>query len=282
MQLCILGLTFGIDRIAKANVAFFVRLGSFGPFEFADRVNPGFILETFADVNPFARVVFVCSLYGFLFFGYCFLSWFLPREVRGLHASVSIFFGSISGNAWDRAFQGAVSDFILIRSGSQIVYFNLADCFMWVGMAGVLFLVFRNQQVIWRDRSRRQKFLIDRVFQIRAAFLLSLIAFSMMLILNLFMFTSMRSLGVPFPQSMALFLSGGALGLVFTAIAFFSGVVISHRSAGALYAFERHVEALLRGENPRFRLRKNDEHRRLIEVANRLSETIEEFRKKAG
>jgi signal peptidase II len=153
---------------------------------------------------------------------------------------------------------------------------------MWVGVVGTLFFLFRDQHAIWKYRSKRQKYLIDGAYQVRAAFLMSLIAFSMMLILSLFAFTSMRSVGIPMSLALPLFLSASALGLLFTAIAFLAGVLISHRSAGALYAFERHVEALLRGENSKFKLRKNDEHRRLIEVASRLSETLEEFRKKAG
>ena len=273
-QFALLALTFGLDRLTKANVALLMKLGQVGPFHFSNEFNPGFILQTFADVSPLARVVFVCSLYGFLFFAYFFLEWFLPKESRLLKSSVTLFFGAITGNAYDRAVTGAVSDFIVFHFGSQMVYFNLADCVMWVGVAGIFYFLIRDGREFRSKRSKRNRFLIDESYQLRSAFLSALIAMSMMLILSLFGFTYIRSLGVSGSQALAFFLSASALGLVFTAIAFISGVVISHRSAGPLYAFERFVEALLRGENPKFKLRKNDEHRHLIEVAKKLSEEM--------
>jgi len=279
IQLVILGLTFGFDRLTKASVGFFTELGPVGPFRFAGHFNPGFILQTFSDASPMARIVFVCSLYGFLFFAYFFLEWFLPKEEAGMKASVTVFFGAITGNAWDRAFSGAVSDFIEFRLGDQLVYFNFADVFMWAGVAGIFIFLVRVSRNARRVRSKRNTFMVDGSYQLRSAFLTALIAFSMMLILSLFGFTYIRSLGVSDSRALAFLLAGSALGLVFTAIAFLAGVVISHRSAGPLYAFERFVEALLRGERPKFRLRKHDEHRHLIEVAKKLSEQIH---KKAG
>ncbi|NDG83593.1 MAG: signal peptidase II [Proteobacteria bacterium] len=275
----ILALTFGLDRLSKAQVEFFASLGSIGPVRFASHFNPGFILQTFEEVNPLARIVFVCSLYGFLFFGYFFLEWFLPKDEAGIKASVTVFFGAITGNAWDRAFSGAVSDFIEFRFGDQLVYFNFADVFMWVGVAGIFFFLIRASRSGRSRRSKRNRFVVDESYQLRSAFLMALIAFSMMLILSVFGFTYIRSLGVTDSRALAFLLSGSALGLVFTAVAFLAGVVISHRSAGPLYAFERFVEALLRGERPKFKLRKHDEHRHLIEVAKKLSEQIH---KKAG
>ncbi len=274
-QIALLAFTFGLDRLTKSNVALFMSFGEVGPFHFSNEFNPGFILQTFAEVNPLARVVFVCSLYGFLFFSYFFLEWFLPKESRLLKSSITVFFGSITGNAYDRAMTGAVSDFIVFNVGSQMVYFNIADCFMWVGVTGIFYFLFREGRELRTKRSKRNRFLIDESYQFRAALLSALIAMSMMLILSLFGFTYIRSLGLSGSQALAFFLSASALGLVFTAIAFISGVVISHRSAGPLYAFERFVEALLRGENPKFKLRKNDEHRHLIEVAKKLSEEIQ-------
>jgi signal peptidase II len=274
-QIALLALTFGIDRLTKANVEFFMRIGQVGPFHFSNEFNPGFILQTFAEVNPLARVVFVCSLYGFLFFAYFFLEWFLPKESRFLKSAITLFFGAITGNAYDRAVTGAVSDFIVFRLESQIVYFNIADCFMWVGVAGIFYFLIQDAQQFKSKKSKRNRFLIDESYQLKAAFLSALIAMSMMLILSVFGFTYIRSLGLSGSQALAFFLSASALGLVFTAIAFISGMVISHRSAGPLYAFERFVEALLRGEDPKFKLRKNDEHRHLIEVAKKLSEKIQ-------
>jgi len=274
-QIALLALTFGIDRLTKANVEFFMRIGQVGPFHFSNEFNPGFILQTFAEVNPLARVVFVCSLYGVLFFAYFFLEWFLPKESRFLKSAITLFFGAITGNAYDRAVTGAVSDFIVFRLESQIVYFNIADCFMWVGVAGIFYFLIQDAQQFKSKKSKRNRFLIDESYQLKAAFLSALIAMSMMLILSVFGFTYIRSLGLSGSQARAFFLSASALGLVFTAIAFISGMVISHRSAGPLYAFERFVEALLRGEDPKFKLRKNDEHRHLIEVAKKLSEKIQ-------
>jgi signal peptidase II len=66
-----------------------------------------------------------------------------------------------------------------------------------------------------------------------------------------------------------------AISLIFTLLAFISGIILSNKSAGPLYAFEKYVEALLRGERKDLKLREGDNYQHLVEVANSLKNHFE-------
>ena len=277
VQFVLFALAFGIDRMSKAFVEGFIAMNSAGPFTFILHQNPGFILQTFENVSPLSRIVFVSSLYGFLFFGYFLVQWLVPESLKLLRASITVFFAAVTGNGYDRATVGAVSDFIQISFPGRIFYFNFADVFMWIGVAGILVALFKSSDVLWPHQSKRKSLLINFRYQSRAAAVIALIAFSTTLILNLFSYTFLKSVEVSGAPSHAFahFLSATALGLLFSTITFFVGVLLSHRSAGPLYAFEKYVDSLLRGENAKFSLRQKDEHQHLIQLADRLKTHFE-------
>ena len=53
-------------------------------------------------------------------------------------------------------------------------------------------------------------------------------------------------------------------------IAFVAGVIISHKSAGPVYAFELYVSDLIRGKDRKLKLRDGDNYQHLEELADRL------------
>jgi signal peptidase II len=56
---------------------------------------------------------------------------------------------------------------------------------------------------------------------------------------------------------------------------FVVGRVLSHRTAGPLYAFERFLEDLLAGKHRELKLRSGDEFQHLEELSVRLTETFQ-------
>ena len=52
------------------------------------------------------------------------------------------------------------------------------------------------------------------------------------------------------------------------------GLILSHRAAGPLYAFERFLNDHMEGKKSRLKLRTGDDFRHLEQLANRLSEEI--------
>ena len=263
---------FAIDRVTKSHIDWFHSWNHSGPFSFEKYLNAGFILQSFSDHSAFARIVFVSSLYGFLFFGFFLIQYMLPAPLKLLRVGLTLFFASITGNCFDRAMDGAVTDFIGFTTATQTVYFNFADVFMWIGLGCVLYSIFKSDAQIWHPNSKRKKFIINLRYQFRSAFQTSLVAFSATLIVILFSFTYLMNVanGIASTDAHAFLLSAGSLGLLFSLVTFFASVVFSHRSAGPLYAFERYVDALLRGENVKFSLRKNDDHQDLLQLAEKL------------
>jgi signal peptidase II len=267
-------IAFGIDRFTKLSLERFVSMKSFGPFTFEAHRNAGFILQSFEGASAWSRIVFVASLYGFLFFSYFFLEWLLPASVKRLRLAITLFAAAITGNFYDRAFEGSVLDFVTVNFASQSFYFNFADVFMWVGLAGVLMEIFKEGDRIWHPRDKRKQWLIDGAYQLRSAIQSGLVALSLTLILTLFTYTYLASsthsdLALPCLYCMS------ALGLLFTIVSFVFSVLISHRSAGPLFAFEKYVESLLRGESTKFSLREKDEHQKLILLARKLKTRLE-------
>ena len=274
LQFFIFAFAFGVDRFTKFNLDGLVSAKAFGLFSFEAHRNAGFILQSFEDASAWARIVFVASLYGFLFFAYFFLEWFLPASVTRLRAAITLFAAAITGNFYDRAFDGSVLDFIVFTPFSTSFYFNCADVFMWIGLAGILFEVFREGEQIWHPRDKRKQWLVDGQYQLRSALQVGLVSVSLTLIINLFTYAYLTSSGYSELAVPCLF-TAMSLGLLFSATSFFFSVFISHRSAGALFAFEKYVDAILRGETPKFSLRKKDEHQNLVRLAEKLKLRLE-------
>lgn len=58
--------------------------------------------------------------------------------------------------------------------------------------------------------------------------------------------------------------------------AFLLSIVITHRTVGPVYAFERHLRSLLRGDyKSRINLRKRDDFRELSRLLNEVAEKLE-------
>ena len=270
-------LSFGLDQVTKSLAV--ESWPSLGPIFFQVHTNSGFILQSLTNVSSLARVVFISSLYGFLFFGFFLLQSFLSEKLISLRVGLTLFFSAVTGNGFDRAFHGAVTDFICFNFGSNIIYFNVADIIMWVGLALIVVSAYRDQDQIWHPRTKRKQYLIDQSLQYKRAFQTSLIAFSSSLILILFSYSfalNTSSFAAQDSNKTIYLFSAALLGILFSAITFYSGVFFSHRSAGPLYAFERYVEALLNGENQTFELRKTDDHQHLMIIAEKLKNNLKQ------
>ena len=216
LLICVFLTTFIFDRLSKSILLESVlHWSSVGPFFFEAHLNQGFILQTLSQSSVMARVVFVSSLYGFLFFGFFLVQSILSGSLSSLRMGLTLFFSSISGNGYDRAFSGAVTDFICYRFKERTFYFNLADIFMWIGVSLILYSIFRYDQEIWHPNSKRKRYLIDQAYQYKWAFQISLIALSGTLIFILFSYSFMTygSMHLQNTDGLAYLLSAGALGV---------------------------------------------------------------------
>jgi signal transduction histidine kinase len=116
---------------------------------------------------------------------------------------------------------------------------------------------------------RRRKILVDPRYQLRAGMIVGLVAFVLLLLVNLSLMTD----GAPW----ILLLGGSAVllgGIVLV------GVVEAHRTAGAAFAIRRTIDALAAGTlGARVKLRRGDHLQELAQAINRLAEALDAERR---
>jgi hypothetical protein len=112
---------------------------------------------------------------------------------------------------------------------------------------------------------RRRKVLVDPRYQLRAGMMVGLVAFLLLLLVNLSLLTE----GAPW-----IVLLGGSVVLLGGIV--LVGVVEAHRTAGAAFAIRRAVDTLATGaRGARVRLRRGDHLQELAAAVNRLAEALD-------
>jgi signal peptidase II len=240
--------------------------------------NRGFIFGTLQDLPANLTLVTLCSVGAVLFFIYLILILLLSKELISLKLGLGFLVGGVLGNVIDRAFHGGTLDFIpLSFLGNTYLYYNPADFCQWVGALLILFNIFKRDEIIWYPENQRSFNLINPQEQLRFALKLTLISLSTCLILGIF---SLSYLTLTFKNSqlystsiiIGFVISYLAISVVFNLVVFVAGIILSNKSAGPLYAFEKYVENLLAGDRKDFKLREGDNYQHLIEVAHNLKD----------
>lgn len=243
--------------------------------------NPGLIFGLAQDLPASLRVIGLSSIFGFLFFLYLMLLYFLPLQLTKLKYGLSFLAGGIFGNVADRVYRGTSIDFIPLSFGDSMMSFNLADVFQWVGAALILYNVIIHEKIIWYPDNQRGRYLINPREQIRFALKLAIASLCMAFLLGLFSSTFLRNtlvgLNATSGPALTLFLLAYlCLSLLFAILVFLSGIILSHKTAGPFYAFELYVEDLLAGQDRAFVLREGDHYRHLENVADQVRRLFNE------
>jgi signal peptidase II len=243
--------------------------------------NPGFIFGLASDLPSSLRVIGLSSIFGFLFFAYLLLMYFLPLQLLKLKMGLSFLCGGIFGNVVDRVFRGTSLDFIPLPVpfiDGQIL-FNLADVFQWVGAGLILYNVIVHEEIIWYPENQRGRYLIHPKEQIRFSIKMMLAGLCSSLLLGLFSSTFLRNILVELKASstapfLIFVLAYLSLTFLLSLLIFGAGIILSHRTAGPFYAFEQYIEDLLEGKDRPFILREGDHYRHLESVASNVREII--------
>lgn len=264
----------------------------YGPFGLVLHRNPGAILGAFSNLPPLLRVVSLSTGGAFLIFIYGILQYVLPRRSIVLRLGMSILLGGILGNVTDRIISGSVVDFLIIgtpRFSSPA--FNFADAIQWVGYFMIVFALLKEGSKIWPNENERKKVWILPKFQLKYCFMLVFIGLGFSLVAGVFAYTYLSvtiedivigpseyfqsKFLVPFLEVYIL------ISLGFMVTLFIIGRVLSHRTAGPLYAFELFLEDVLKGKDRPLRLRAGDEFHHLEELAEAVRKNLKNnFRSK--
>jgi signal peptidase II len=256
-----------------------------GPFGAVLHHNPGVILGTFASLPPILRVVSLSTGGAFLIFIYSAIQYLLPSRSFQLRCGMSLLLGGILGNVTDRIIYGAVTDFMLLGSPSMSTpAFNFADAIQWVGYGLVVYGLIREGNIFWPDVNARKTMWVNPSFQLKYCMILVAIGLCFALISGVFAYTFLKVaiddlvIGpkhlvenrflVPFLQTFAVIALGFMVSL------FTLGRILSHRTAGPIYAFENYLRDLMRGNDRAFRMRGADEFKELQALADELRPII--------
>jgi len=197
---------------------------------------------------------------------------------------MSMLLGGILGNVTDRILYGYVIDFLVFKTGDTMSpVMNLADILQWFGYALIVYALFKESKLLWPDRNLRKTYWINSKYQLRYCFILSAFGFAISLIAGVFSYTYIRvtlenmpniSLATREQFLQPYILTFAILSLSFCVILFFVGLILSHRAAGPIYAFEAFLKDLTKGKFRRLKLRAGDEFMHLESVAKDLTDQL--------
>jgi len=290
--------TWAVDQLTKMwAMQYLTELKFYGPVGFVLHFNPGAILGTFSHLPPILRVVSLSTGGAFLIFIYAAIQYLLPSRSLQLRTGMSLLLGGILGNVTDRILIGEVVDFILLGSREMATpAFNMADAIQWVGYLLVVYGLIRDGSLFWPDVNARKTVWVNPHFQLKYCLTIVAIGFCFAVVNGVFAYTFLKvtiddlvvgparimedRFLIPFIQTYSVITTGFMLTL------FILGRILSHRTAGPIYAFKNYIKDLLEGRDRRLRLRKGDEFRAdLEELADKLQPIIKdshESRKRAG
>jgi signal peptidase II len=277
-------LTWLIDRVTKLWATDLSGIIVKGPIGFTLHHNPGAILGLFSDLPPVLRIVSLSTGGAFLILTFLIIQILLPVRARVLRFGMSVLLGGIIGNVSDRIYWGYVVDFVVFTFFKSSPVFNLADALQWVGYAMVVFALIRDGKAIWPENNLRKTYWVDTKYQLRYCMKLVAFGFGFSTIAGIYSYTFLKvalesavrqgpsldisSILTPFTITFII------VCIVFVAILFFTGLVLSNRAAGPVYAFQRFIEGLLNGEHRPLKLRSGDEFMHLEEVAEKLAKEV--------
>ncbi len=241
--------------------------------------NQGFIMGLYSGLPDNIRIVALGCFAGIVFFLYVFLMYIIPARGEILKYGLSLMVGGMFGNVIDKIVLGKTIDFIPFNHFGFAAVFNMADVFLWIGALTVLYIILRYDKLVWYPDSSRGNFLIRPKEQYKVGMNFSLVVFCCSLVLGIFSYSFFNTTYAPFVQNkehlmLTYFMTYAMITLLFCSMAFLAGVVIGHKSAGPLYAFELYVDDLIEGKDRKLTLREGDNYKDLELVAERLRDHL--------
>ncbi|MCB0366769.1 MAG: signal peptidase II [Bdellovibrionaceae bacterium] len=270
------------DRLTKAwALDAITHLQFYGPLGLVLHRNPGAILGAFSNLPPLLRVVSLSTGGAFLIFTYAAIQYLLPRRSFVLRAGMSILLGGILGNVTDRIIWGSVVDFVLLGSPHWATpAFNFADAIQWVGYFMIVGSLIKEGNQIWPNENERKRVWINPLYQWKYCLVLVFVGLGFAIISGVFSYTFLKVtiddiiIGSPAVAEQK-FLSPFLMTYMsicsgFLIMLFLIGRILSHRTAGPLYAFERFMDDVMIGKDRVLKLRQGDEFMHLEELAEKI------------
>ena len=232
-------------------------------------------------IHPLLILSYVTALFCLLLFCYILSFVFIPKIFWILQTGISFLFAGFTSNFISKMLLSYNIDFIRWSFSQKFsVYFNLSDIFQTLAFFILFVQIALFRKILWRDQEKRNRFLVIKNYQIQfisycVLVFICLSAFFLISNYQFLNFISPDNSSDIYKISQAFFtyslFSLLVLGLFLTF--FFS--YLSHKIYGPVYAFERHIRSLLKGEPVKdLKLRKNDQLKHLENLAKNIKEGL--------
>jgi signal peptidase II len=228
---------------------------------FKSQLNFGIMTGVFRDIDPLFRVVTLSIVGTFLVILYFFLIYLYEKEdLFFLNFGSATYMGSILSNLIDRTVRGGVVDFVHINlPGIRELIFNFADVTMLLGFIALIYTLFKDYEKIFFQGNKRKFLLINKHFQYHWIFICIGIVLFLAVILGLFCFSYIKVILDHDFHTLKIFFSFFVIiTLLYSGIIFIFLLILSHRIAGPIYAFQQYIKRLEANPDEIFKLRSND------------------------
>jgi len=277
--------SWGVDRVTKLWATTLTTHTFYGPVGFILHHNHGAILGIFSDIPSVLRIVSLSTGGAFLLFLFGILQFLLPTKSLSLRAGLSFLIGGIIGNVTDRIVWSYVVDFIVVGNPQHFSpAFNFADAIQWVGYGLIVMAFLKEGKSLWPIENLRKSYWINPKFQLKYCFILMLCGLGLTLILGTYSYTYLRvalneTQGIGGIQTASFLgpfvMTFTVVSLTFCVVLFVVGLILSHRTVGPLYAFERFLNDYIGGKPAHLKLRTGDEFKELEKLAEKLNKKLD-------
>jgi len=265
---------WGLDRASKNWAMGLTQSFDLLFLKFELVLNHGIMMGWLSHLPDHVKTTILSTL-GVIILGlYILTLTFAPIHSKWLRIGLSMLTAGIIGNVTDRLIGSAVVDFLsLAVSNSSVPFYNLADIFQWFGYAFIAFGIYQDSIHWWPTQDFRNKTLIKPNLQLRFGFLLAMMNFMVGLIVMVFGFAFFKE-DTNNAFISYYFICGFGVLLFLSLIGFITGIILSHRVAGPIYALEKYLNESLSGTKRPFKLRASDEFKDLEDVCTKINSKI--------
>lgn len=242
-------------------------------------LNHGIMLGLLKDSSFFFRLTTLSSIFGFLFSVYMILLYLLGSKLQFFKFGLTLLIAGIFGNIIDKVILGASIDFIPLDLFSVKIRLNIADVFQWAGAAIIIYKITLKEHLLWHPENKRTQFLLFKKEQIRFSFKIAATIFCTSLIFGIFCFSFVKAILLENNINTSHYFAHFTISYIFltlfiASIGFFTGLLLSHKTAGPIFAFIKHVNLSLAGHQSReLKLREGDDFLILEEMAKKINDS---------
>lgn len=266
-----------LDQVSKSWASKLLTKKEFGLFQFKKFYNPGISFGQFSDGEPLVRVVFLSTFFGIILLltTICLFYFLNKKNLFTVRYPFAFFVAGIVGNGIDRILFGKVTDFIILNFYPKIV-FNVADIFILIFGVQSIYVLIRKNHLIWFEENLRGFKIIDSKFQWSFSSKFAVLTFFSNFMMATFCYTILNIMIKDGPikeKVLSHFLYGFiSLTLFFTLFGLLFGLLVTHRSAGPIYALKRFISDLRINPDTNLKLREQDFHKDLEQIAKDIKQ----------